>query len=432
MRPVAQDPPPAVHPLLLEFEADALEAAYRRHVFVDEVQPKLRPVMALITVTVLAFVGVDVLVVQDVMTTALPLRLGLNVLPWAVMTLLSDRSWFGRRTFEAWSFWGTGLFVVVMVTLALVADAPGSWLYLNYVAVFPLVSGAAARWRVRRTIAFNALTLVAAMVTLAMLDVDRAVAVFTAVIHVVVAFWGLVVARLIEGVRRTSYLQQLEIGRERQRADELLRNVLPSAIAERLKDGEEPIADRAEATVLFADLVEFTRVSRLMPPSALVRYLDDLFRRFDRLTVAAGLTKIKTVGDTYMVAGGIADGRTDHATAVVRLGLDLLDEVERFADSVEHPVDVRLGVHTGPVVAGVVGTHRFAYDIWGDTVNVAARLESHGVPAALHVSEQVQRALVDDGLDAHVEARGPVELRGLGERQTYLVTRTGYGRKVTG
>jgi class 3 adenylate cyclase len=173
---------------------------------------------------------------------------------------------------------------------------------------------------------------------------------------------------------------------EQERSERLLLNVLPASIAARLKQREDVIADGfPDVTVLFADLVDFTRRSERIAPEQLVAILNDLFTIFDQFAQREGLEKIKTLGDAYMVAGGLPDPRPDHAQAVAEMALAIREEVARHADPSGQPLQVRIGIDTGPVVAGVIGRDKFIYDVWGDTVNTASRMESHGVPGCIQV-----------------------------------------------
>ena len=206
---------------------------------------------------------------------------------------------------------------------------------------------------------------------------------------------------------------------ERERSERLLLNVLPAPIAERLKRRPEVIADGyGEVTVLFADLVDFTRHSQHTTPAQVVTLLDRLFTAFDQLARQQRLEKIKTVGDAYMVAGGLPTPRPDHAQAVAEMALAIRDEVARHLDPAGRPLQVRIGIDTGPVVAGVIGRDKFIYDLWGDTVNTASRMESHGVPGCIQVTERVYRRL--NGA-YRLQRRGPVQVKGKGEMLTWFL-----------
>jgi class 3 adenylate cyclase len=210
---------------------------------------------------------------------------------------------------------------------------------------------------------------------------------------------------------------------ERERSERLLLNVLPAPIAARLKQGEAVIADGfAEVTVLFADLVDFTRRSQDADPERVVQVLDELFSALDRLAERHGLEKIKTVGDAYMVVGGLPEARPDHAEAVAEMALAVREEVPRHRDPGGRPLAVRIGIDTGPVVAGVIGRRKFSYDLWGDTVNTASRMESGGVPGCIQVTERTYRRLRGR---YRFERRGPVQVKGKGELVTWFLLARG-------
>jgi class 3 adenylate cyclase len=206
---------------------------------------------------------------------------------------------------------------------------------------------------------------------------------------------------------------------EQDRSERLLLNVLPAPIAARLKQGEAVIADRfQEVTVLFVDLVDFTRSSDRSTPERVVQVLDDLFTAFDRLAERHGLEKIKTIGDAYMAVGGLPEPRPDHAEAVAEMALALREETARHRDPSGQPLALRIGVDTGPVVAGVIGTTKFSYDLWGDTVNTASRMESQGVVGCIQVTERTYRRLRDG---YRFERRGPIQIKGKGELVTWFL-----------
>jgi len=190
---------------------------------------------------------------------------------------------------------------------------------------------------------------------------------------------------------------------QQQCTEDLLYNIMPSPIAQRLKLQESLIADSFdEVTVLFADLVNFTELSAQIPATQLVDLLNKIFSVFDHLTQKHGLEKIKTIGDAYMVVGGLPTPRPDHAEAVVEMALDMQQAITRFQHNDGKPFDLRIGINTGPVVAGVIGTKKFAYDLWGDTVNVASRMESQGVAGSIQVTVEAggQRS-GEQGEDCH-------------------------------
>ena len=180
----------------------------------------------------------------------------------------------------------------------------------------------------------------------------------------------------------------------RRQSDALLRNVLPDSIADRLKGGERVIADHYEqASVLFADVVDFTPFAEAQTPQRTVEVLNDLFTGFDRLAERFGLEKIKTIGDAYMVVAGVPQPRDDHAEVLVEMGLAMLNQVAAHAPVDGRQLQIRVGIASGPLVAGVIGERKFSYDLWGDTVNTASRMESSGIPGRIQVTDETCRLL---------------------------------------
>jgi len=212
--------------------------------------------------------------------------------------------------------------------------------------------------------------------------------------------------------------RQLET--ERQRAERLLLNIMPRSVADRLKAGEEIADSYREASVLFADLVGFTSLASHVPPNELLPMLDGIFSAFDELADQHGLEKIKTIGDAYMVVAGVPEPVPDHAQVLAAMGLDMVRAIEVEAERRGVNLQVRVGIHTGPVVAGVIGKRKFSYDLWGDTVNVASRMESSGVPGRVQVSEATVAKL---GAHFVLEERGPVAVKGKGEMRAWLLVR---------
>jgi len=221
--------------------------------------------------------------------------------------------------------------------------------------------------------------------------------------------------------KEQAYLAEIEA--EREKSERLLLNILPPAIAERLKQGEQIIADSfQEVTVLFADIVGFTPLSAKITPEALVIFLNEIFSAFDGLAKQHGLEKIKTIGDAYMVVGGLPTVHSDHAHAVAEMALDMRQAIADLAATNDQPFDIRIGIHTGPAVAGVIGATKFSYDLWGDTVNTASRMESHSLAGQIQVGLETYQRLQADYI---FEERGQIELKGKGNLKTYFLV----GRK---
>jgi len=218
-----------------------------------------------------------------------------------------------------------------------------------------------------------------------------------------------------------AYLDQLRI--EREKSERLLLNVLPKSIADRLKQGESTIADSfPDATVLFADLGDFTKMSSHVPATELVQMLNEIFSKFDWLAELHHLEKIKTIGDAYMAVGGLPTPRPDHAEAVAEMALDMQKVVSRMNTGDGRKFELRIGISSGPVVAGIIGSKKFIYDLWGDTVNIASRMESLGQLGAIQVSAATYEHLKDKYA---FERRGKIEVKGKGKMTTFFLT----GRK---
>ncbi len=215
------------------------------------------------------------------------------------------------------------------------------------------------------------------------------------------------------------------LSKEYQRSEGLLLNLVPSSIAARLKQSpDQLIADQFdEVTILFADIVDFTpRAMRLSPPEV-VGFLNRVFSEFDRLAEKHGLEKIKTIGDAYMVAGGMPDRSSGHCAAAAEMALDMMDRVEQLATELGDDLGIRIGIDTGPAVAGVIGTRKLFYDVWGDTVNTASRMESHGIAGRIQVTEKARTVL---GAAYIFEPRGVVEVKGKGPMTLYYLTGRGH------
>jgi class 3 adenylate cyclase len=210
-----------------------------------------------------------------------------------------------------------------------------------------------------------------------------------------------------------------ELRTEKLRSESLLLNILPQNVVTRMRNGETIIADRFDdATILFSDLVGFTALASGFSPDRILEILSSVFEGFDAAVQAHGLEKIKTIGDAYMVAGGLPAPLPDHAQRTAALAIDMLDIVQRTRASLGIDLKARIGIHTGPVVAGVIGRHKFIYDVWGDTVNTASRMESFGAPGRIHVSGETYRLLRDDFA---FEPRGPLDIKGKGAMETYFL-----------
>jgi class 3 adenylate cyclase len=307
--------------------------------------------------------------------------------------------------------WPLAVLLVSAATLQLyyVLDFPGIFpavplavaLFTAWAAGYHRWSLLVTAWFVAAPVAFRTLVAQEALVPV-LSDAVRDAALFAAVLL------------LGEAVRARAALDV-----ERQRSERLLLNVLPASIAARLKQSQGVIADGfPEVTVLFADIVDFTPLSERIAPEAVVQLLDELFSVFDQLAQRHGLEKIKTIGDAYMVVGGLPERRPDHAQAVAEMALAMREEVARHAGPGGRPLQVRIGMDTGPVVAGVIGRSKFSYDLWGDTVNTASRMESQGLAGCIQVTPRTYQRLRSR---YRFERRGPIQVRGKAAMGTYLL-----------
>jgi class 3 adenylate cyclase len=233
-------------------------------------------------------------------------------------------------------------------------------------------------------------------------------------------------AYMLESSSRARFLQRQDLADqgealavEKAKSDRLLHTMLPASIADRLRE-EEKVADAIQdATVIFADLVGFTSIGQDLAPTELVDVLNRLFGRFDELAEHHGLEKIKTIGDGYMAVAGVPLAVDDHADRAVRFALDILPVTEELAVELKLPLRLRVGIHSGPLVAGVIGKDKLAYDLWGDTVNVASRMESQGMPGRIQVSEATAERLTTG---VGLEPRGTIEVRNRGPMRVLLVS----------
>ena len=378
----------------------------------DEVRVrKVSLTLASVTVTVLA-----VFWVGTYLALALPLS---AAIPFSYQVVsIASLAWF-RRTKDYRLFRSSQLVLMLLLPF-LLQWSLGGYVASSAVSLWALVSalGAlfffSARDAIPWFVAFIGLTIATGLAE--PLVSQRAAAIPA---PIATAFFVL----NISGVSITSYLLLQYAIRARDAAmassEALLLNVLPRSIAERLKRDVGTIAEsHADVTVLFADVVDFTPFTQRTAPERVVGVLDEIFSAFDRLAEEHGLEKIKTIGDAYMVASGLPEPRADHASAAADMALDMQAEVARLCSTLELDLTIRIGMDSGPVIAGVIGRRKFIYDLWGDTVNTASRMESHGLPGRIQVTEATFRRL---GSAFRFEDRGKVAVKGKGPMRAYLL-----------
>jgi class 3 adenylate cyclase len=429
-RPVGQflEHAPEIHPFTLRFLDPAVEREHG-HVYFRDVLPYIRIANVLgiaswVLLGILAAIELERDQVAD-----LVIRFGIGIPLIAISLALSYASWYPRH-------WKAAVTAVIGVSAVVwsfhrvyVGEARPSWSWAGMMLLL-----AFAYILTRLPFVYASALGAFAIVTYNVIEIVFAnerdplhFLLYANFFLVSFAIVGMAASYGLERSARLLYLRELELDRARASADALLENTLPRAVVDRLKDQNEApqashVADGfAEVTVLFADLVGFTQHAETIAPQPLVVILDDLFSRFDALADRVGMEKIKTVGDAYMAVAGAPEPRHEHAVAAAEMGFGILEALrgERWPGG--GPIEVRIGIATGPVVAGVIGRRRFAYDLWGDTVNLASRLESSGTPGRILVSEATFAALRDRYLFSDVCV---VDLKGKGPtRARFLVGR---------
>jgi class 3 adenylate cyclase len=374
----------------------------------------------------LSYAAHDLYVTPGVAGLAVRLRFGIFGPLASVWIALAFSRWFPRFHQVIGVLYGASASVTVLL-IAAILPREAFYAYAIYASFYVTISSFLLKLRVPAQGAFVGVSLLTFNVVNHFFPSDLPHVVFS-VNFAIACLGGLgtYIAWQQGREARTSFLQrrliarQVEIiGAEHEKADRLLLNILPAAIVDRLKGGPEVIADGfAEVTVLFSDIVGFTKLSQRVTPAELVARLNALFSAFDDAAVDLGLEKIKTIGDAYMVVGGLPSPHPDHAGAIAEMALRMQKIVRDNAARHGDDLDVRIGIHTGPVVAGVIGKRKFVYDVWGDTVNTASRMESHSEPGRIQASDTAH-ALLDQRF--RMTPRGSIEVKGKGPMSTFFL-----------
>ena len=396
-----------IQSLSLRFTHPALESRFRRQYRLSATR-QVRVTLLVGGALFLAFGLVDSWADPELAARAWPVRLAVAAAFLGAVGMSFAEAWDQIRGKLLWAIallGASGMFALIVIG--------GPWLELRWVGLVLVVLGADTLLRLTfpSLVGLSAAILAvwpAALAAAGALTAEAAIGGAAALSATYVV--GLLAAYTIERYARRGFLYEREAERERQRSERLLLNVLPAAIAERLKHEAGPIADHhAEATILFADIAGFTAMSAEMPPGELVTMLNGMFTQFDQLARQHGVEKIKTIGDAYMAVAGLPDPAPDHLARVADLALAMRDR---------SALPIRIGIDTGPVVAGVIGESRLIYDLWGDAVTTASRMESHGLPGAIQVTAAVRERLAD-GYD--FAERGEIDVKGRGRMRTWLL-----------
>jgi len=408
-----------IRPLTLRFDNAEVEAQYQA----SRAESDLRQARLSIGVSIIlnaGFAPLDYLVLTENIALALTLRVGVATLVFATLLGLSTLRYFKSRL--AWLAGSAILaFTLAYAAMNAVSNSPdvylsGYVLVILFLLVFvPIgfVKASAISW-------FCTIIFAAVIPFTRNIDLGSLLTIYSQ--FVAANLMGMFALYWMERLHRLAFVNLQAIADERSRYRALLTRILPASIVERLEGGEGGIADdHAETTVLFTDIVGFTEISTRCQPAAMVAFLNKVFGRYDELVARHGVEKIKTIGDAYMVAGGLPEPRADHAEAVADLALDMMAETARLESPDGRPVQIRIGIDTGPLTAGVIGESRFLYDLWGDTVNTASRMESQGAPGRVQVSDAVYRRL---SAKYRFERLGEIDVKGKGSMATWnLVAR---------
>ena len=310
-----------------------------------------------------------------------------------------------------------GLGIVAMIVIA---PAPGNYLYYAGLLLIPMFPPTMRVRFIHSVVIFWTIIVAYEIAAIRFTDTSLPLLINNNFFLITSTAIGMITNYMLELFARKNFIQQIQLEKERGKSERLLLNILPASIADRLKQKQETIADGfAEATVLFADIAGFTRLASARSPREVVGLLNDIFSEFDHLAEKHGVEKIKTIGDAYMAVAGLPVHTPDHAAAVVELALDMQAAIARRGIVGAGPVSLRIGINTGPVVAGVIGMKKFIYDVWGDTVNTASRMESHCVDGGIQITEATYEKVKHAYL---LEDRGAVKIKGKGEMRTYLLT----------
>ena len=365
-----------------------------------------------------SFAPLDLVLFDQDLTLLLMLRLLLVNGVLAILLALSFTPW-GRRRFNLLAVAAVSFYIVFYAAFFAIGEAPAifisgtAMLVLGVYMIAPLRYGVAIALGWSTTILSFALVFALDLMSLQL---------FIVLVGELVAInaVGMFALYRLGRLHRQDFHNLSQITAERSRYHDLLVRILPAGIAERMRGGEQHIADRYdEAGVLFVDIVGFTRMSAELEPEEIVTLLERIFAYFDELVDKHGLEKIKTIGDAYLVAAGLPEPRADYAEAIADFALDLQKTAHGLSGPDGNHVEIRIGFHCSPLIAGVIGESRFLYDMWGDTVNVASRMESLCAPGKIQASDAARDILADKFT---FELRGSVEVKSRGDMQTWWLT----------
>jgi class 3 adenylate cyclase len=409
------------HPLTLRFASDEIEERFLRQ-WQGSALRLTRAVLLLTVYLYGLYALLDWAIFPQYFERFAELRAGVCALTGAVFAA-SFLPWFPRAR-----NWLLSLVLVVATAgvLAMLATGSPRVQALYYPGIVLIILGAHALFRLRfpLLIVLSVLILISYDVQILLVGTSRDILMAGNFALVSATLMGLFASYNLERYARIGFWKTALVEEERERSERLLLNILPAAIASRLKTEPGPLADAFEETsVLFADLVGFTELSSTLSPEELVGFLNSVFTEFDQVARRYGIEKIKTIGDAYMAVAGVPVAQPDHVERMAEAALAMRRSVEHIEGATPNgaghrPIALRFGIATGPLVAGVVGESKFAYDLWGDTVTTASRMESHGQAGWIQVTEGVYERLHDRYA---FRPLGTVPIKGMGEMPTYLL-----------
>lgn len=407
-----------LHPVTLRFLDRAVEDVYRVDRF-ERSLSQIRIGLGVGCVMYAAFGILDIWIIRDVVTQAWIIRAfacGVIALGLALSWTPSFRQHDQNITMSVGLIASLG--IIAMIVLA--DSERGDTYYVGLILVIMWAVVLSGQGFVYATASSTLIVIMYAVTTLVLRDASLAVLISSAFFLLGTNIFLGIASYIIERYARRTFIQTRQIDAERAANERLLLNILPVDVASQLKAGRLTIADHFdEATVFFSDVCEFTPLAARMAPEEVVGLLNDIFGYLDGIAERLGVEKIKTVGDGYMAVAGVPTGRADHLVAVAEMALEVRAGLAHFNAERGLACQMRIGIHSGPLVAGIIGSRKFIYDLWGDTVNIASRMEEAGVPGEIQCTEPVAQALRDTY--AFTE-RGVMDIKGKGPMRTFFLT----------
>jgi class 3 adenylate cyclase len=410
------DPAAGLNKFTACLQEPAAEAQYRTARLKSDLR-QMRWALALAAIANFIFAVLDYLVITDNVWLAVGIRLFWGGPIIGVAYYLTTLAFFERRIYLL-GWLGIGISTVLYGAINLLSGTPDVYLSGYVLILFFLLILFPLSFPATMTIGATFSFFFAAIAPLnRSIQLGDLLTIYSQ--YLVTLMVGGVAVYLINSFRRQDFLNATRIAQQQQQYRGLLNRILPASVVNRMQAGESRIADKInDVTVLFADIVGFTESAAQHGPEDVIGSLDHLFARFDELAAQHGVEKIKTIGDAYMAATGVPDARDDHREAMANFALGMMATAAACTSPDGETIRLRVGFHTGPVIAGVIGENRFGYDLWGHTVNIASRMESSSEPGLIQVTETVYEALKDK---FDFRSRGVINIKGIGDTQVWAL-----------